>query len=127
MYNYWHKDDLEVNQTTIGIIFTTKIKVGLKKLEEIKADKESKGIKCVRCNKHQNNSWDTFIEFSDNELWKIVNPEDTQDFKWNYAFIDGQNITLRQYETIEENGLWSLEEPIYFNWDYVHGIEDGDE
>lgn len=127
MYNYWHKDDLEVNQTTIGIIFTTKIKVGLKKLEEIKADKESKGIKCVRCNKHQNNSWDTFIEFSDNELWKIVNPEDTQDFKWNYAFIDGQNITLRQYETIEENGLWSLEEPIYFNWDYVHGIEGGDE
>lgn len=125
MYYYWHKD-LEVNQTTIGIIFTTKIKVGLKKLEEIKADKESKGIKCVRC-KHQNNSWDTFIEFSDNELWKIVNPEYTQDCKWNYAFIDGQNITLRQYETIEENGLFSLEEPIYFNWDYVHGIEDGDE
>ena len=38
MYYCWCKD-LEVNQTKIGIIFTTKIKVGLKKLEEIKADK----------------------------------------------------------------------------------------
>nr|WP_297935695.1 hypothetical protein [uncultured Lachnoclostridium sp.] len=125
MYYCWHKD-LEVNQTTIGIIFTTKIEVGLKKLEEIKADKESKGIKCVRC-KYPNNSWDTFIEFSDNELWKIVNPEYERDCKWNYAFIDGQNITLCQYETIEDNGLYSLEEPIYFNWDYTHGIEGGDE
>ena len=34
---------------------------------------------------------------------------------------------VARYETIEENGLYSLEEPIYFNWDYVHGIEDGDE
>lgn len=112
-----------------GVIYTPDNNVGIKKLLEIKQSKEDLGIKCIeyQCCERLNSM--TFAKFENGDIWKVVNSNSRASIrgvKWDRAYIDVYNTTLRQKEEIMFNSGMYRFEPQYFNYDNEYGKKDGD-
>lgn len=117
-------------ETIYGVIYTPDNNVGIKKLLEIKQSKEDLGIKCIEyqyCERLNNR---TFAKFENGDTWKVVNSNNLASIrgvKWDRAYIDVYNITIRQKEEIMFNSGMYRFEPQYFNYDNEYSKKDGDE
>lgn len=116
-------------ETIHGVIYTPDNNVGIKKLLEIKQLKEDLGIKCIKYQCCERLNGMTFAKFENGDIWKVVNGNSRASIrgvKWDRAYIDVYNITIRQKEEIMFNSGMYRFEPQYFNYDNEYGKKDGD-